>query len=243
MRIEVTEGEDRNFILRWAKKYRAVQLLGGKCNECGNDDIFVLEFHHKDPSIKEFCIDIRKASAPWDVIEKEVKKCMLLCRNCHRIFHNKKSIDRFHKLYALILSKSKVVHKISRPPLDEERIYKMLKQKYTIMGIGQVFKRDPSTILEVANRLERKTGEKLFIRRDEYNTSKKKIDFEKLVQMYNEGKTIKEICNFFNSAYSTVAGRLTKLRKKGIKLDRKEHNKKVHSFLTKPWNRDNLFSS
>lgn len=230
---------DRDFIVRWAKKFRAIKILGGKCCKCGEKDIFVLEFHHKDPSKKEFEINAR-CHAPWGKIEKEIKKCELLCRNCHVRLHKKKSIEKFEEMKVQIVAKSKVVHKISRPPLDENKIYQMLKNKYTIMGVAQVFKRDPSTILEVANRLERKTGEKLFIRRIEYNTSKQKIDFKKLEEMYNEGKTLIEICKYFNCAYTTVTGRLRKLRKQGIDLDIKKHNEKTRQNLTKQWNRDNV---
>ena len=44
------------FILRWAKRYRAVQEMGGKCSYCEESNIFLLDFHHLDPSKKEFGI-------------------------------------------------------------------------------------------------------------------------------------------------------------------------------------------
>lgn len=234
--------KDRVFILRWAKKLRAVQMLGGKCIECGIDDIFILEFHHKDPSKKEYGMSNIKRHLPWDLIEKEAKKCELLCRNCHTKLHNKESSDKFKKLYDLILETSKVVHKVTRPPLDEKRIYEMLKRKCTVSGIAKVFQKDPSTILEVARRLEKKTGEKLFLRRDEYNNGKKKVDPIKLIEMYNAGKSLSEICTFFNAAYSTITSRLGKLRKRGVTLDVKTHRDKIHSSLVKDWNRDNKIS-
>ena len=36
------------YIDRWSKKIRAINLLGGKCIKYGNNDIFNLTFHHKN---------------------------------------------------------------------------------------------------------------------------------------------------------------------------------------------------
>ena len=60
----------------------AKELLGGACSGCpATDD---LHFHHSDPSTKKFTI----ARGPgrkdfWD----EVRKCVLLCRTCHKKLH------------------------------------------------------------------------------------------------------------------------------------------------------------
>jgi hypothetical protein len=72
---------DSNFCLRWAKKIMAINLLGGKCCECGNHDIFVLEFHHdnKDKESDIHGLNLKR----WSIMKKEVLKCKLLCRNCH----------------------------------------------------------------------------------------------------------------------------------------------------------------
>jgi len=75
------------YIIRHYKKLKAINLLGGKCQECGEDRPWLLIFHHKDPEEKEFNIcDILGLS--WNNIEKEVLKCDLLCYNCHREIHN-----------------------------------------------------------------------------------------------------------------------------------------------------------
>lgn len=67
-------------------KIRAVNLLGGKCSSCGYDKyVGALDFHHKDPEGKDFSISHAKMS--WRQIEEEIKKCVLLCANCHREEH------------------------------------------------------------------------------------------------------------------------------------------------------------
>jgi hypothetical protein len=66
-------------------KLRAVQLLGGKCQLCGyNKHPGVLEFHHVDASSKSFSISGGGLSRSWLKITQELKKCVLVCANCHR---------------------------------------------------------------------------------------------------------------------------------------------------------------
>ena len=70
-------------------KKRAVEALGGKCIMCGYEkSIYALDFHHIDPSTKSFNISGNHART-WKRIEEEIKKCVLLCANCHReLYHN-----------------------------------------------------------------------------------------------------------------------------------------------------------
>lgn len=72
------------------KKQRAVDYLGGKCNDCGGTfPLPVYDFHHLDPNEKEHNLGdiIRRKS--FSTVEKELSKCVLLCANCHRIRHMK----------------------------------------------------------------------------------------------------------------------------------------------------------
>ena len=83
-------------------------------------------------------------------------------------------------LYDKILEKSKVVENISRPELDSDYIYKLLKEKKSVATIGKLLGKDPSTILDIAERLQDKYGEKLFLTREEYNKDKQKVDQDEL---------------------------------------------------------------
>ena len=59
---------------------------GGKCERCGYDKYQgALEFHHIDPSEKDFTIGDRDFKLKDCV--KETKKCILICANCHREIH------------------------------------------------------------------------------------------------------------------------------------------------------------
>ncbi len=69
------------------RKGRAVQVLGGKCLDCGwVGPLCTFDFHHRDPAEKEFIWSaVRRRK--WEVIEAEINKCDLLCVNCHRTRH------------------------------------------------------------------------------------------------------------------------------------------------------------
>lgn len=59
---------------------------GGKCERCGyNNYLGALEFHHLDPTKKEFTIGNRDFKLQ-ECIE-ESKKCILICSNCHKELH------------------------------------------------------------------------------------------------------------------------------------------------------------
>jgi hypothetical protein len=72
------------------RKLRLISLFGGKCSECGyRRNYSALEFHHTDPGTKSFQLDMRSlANLQWEQIESEVRKCRLLCSNCHAELHN-----------------------------------------------------------------------------------------------------------------------------------------------------------
>lgn len=73
-------------------KMKCVEYKGGKCSICGYSKcIKALEFHHLDPSQKDFSIT-KARELSWDNqnerITKELDKCILLCSNCHRELHS-----------------------------------------------------------------------------------------------------------------------------------------------------------
>ena len=57
------------------------------CEKCGESRLYLIQFHHIDPDTKEFCIGAQATSKTIDVLEREVKKCVCLCSNCHNEFH------------------------------------------------------------------------------------------------------------------------------------------------------------
>ena len=68
-------------------KKKAIEYKGGKCCLCEyNICEGALEFHHLDPSIKEFGLAAGKLRT-FEKSKKELDKCVLVCANCHREIH------------------------------------------------------------------------------------------------------------------------------------------------------------
>lgn len=70
---------------RWKeRKRKAIAMFGGRCSKCGyNKNLSALEFHHLSRKEKKMSwTEMRLAS--WDRTIIELKKCILLCANCHR---------------------------------------------------------------------------------------------------------------------------------------------------------------
>jgi hypothetical protein len=72
------------------RKIALIEMLGGQCADCGYcRNHAALEFHHVQPDQKRFQLDMRSlANLRLDLIMEEVRKCRLLCANCHAEHHN-----------------------------------------------------------------------------------------------------------------------------------------------------------
>lgn len=80
------------------KKLKAIEYKGGMCLHCDYDTFYgALEFHHVDPSEKDYEWK-ELAKQPWEEIVKELDKCILLCSNCHREEHNKIHLAKYEPL-------------------------------------------------------------------------------------------------------------------------------------------------
>jgi hypothetical protein len=58
-----------------------------KCTKCGFDHIAALDFHHEDPNTKEHNVNRLISNKRFAKAYEEIKKCIVLCANCHRIHH------------------------------------------------------------------------------------------------------------------------------------------------------------
>lgn len=76
---------------KWRKntKRKLIAAFGGHCAICGYDKCDgVLEFHHVDPSQKDFHWGtINGNIRSWKTITAEMSKCVCLCSNCHKEVH------------------------------------------------------------------------------------------------------------------------------------------------------------
>jgi hypothetical protein len=74
---------------KW-KAYKATLV----CTVCSESDPITLDFHHevRDPSNRKLYKLIRNSA--WADVYEEIKKCVVLCSNCHRKHHQKERDEK-----------------------------------------------------------------------------------------------------------------------------------------------------
>ena len=84
----------REYLIKAVQKRRkkirdmSVEHLGGRCARCGYDRCAeALEIHHLESSDKDFGISEKGYTRSWKRVLEELRKCELLCANCHREAH------------------------------------------------------------------------------------------------------------------------------------------------------------
>ena len=82
---------------------KIIEHLGGKCVQCGNTG--KLDIDHKDKKTKKFNISTGIEVVSLKILWKEVKKCQILCKDCHRIKSAKECLSA-HGTKARYVSKS-----------------------------------------------------------------------------------------------------------------------------------------
>lgn len=86
----MSSAEQKKF-WRYQIKHRAIMALGNECCVCHNKypDI-VYDCHHLDPTQKDLTISSVQTNGArsWLKVRDELKKCCLVCANCHRLIHS-----------------------------------------------------------------------------------------------------------------------------------------------------------
>lgn len=79
----VDKAARRNSEVRAANRVWMIEYLRNHpCVDCGSTDIEVLQFDHKDATMKDGEVS-RFMTYPLDKIKNEIKKCDVRCANCH----------------------------------------------------------------------------------------------------------------------------------------------------------------
>ncbi len=128
-------------------KKRIVESFGGKCGMCGYcKSNNALELHHMNPLEKEISIGgIRANPKSWDKIVNELRKCVMLCANCHREFHDNliiipDSIQRFNEEYATYVSTR---NKSWISDLSDDNIINVFSKSRSITNMCVFFGKQP----------------------------------------------------------------------------------------------------
>jgi hypothetical protein len=86
--VSVTKGKSRSTRKRAENWEKTFEFFGGRrCMICGmQSKLPIYELHHHDQEGKETNISSIMHHS-WEKVEKELRKCMLVCANCHRAVH------------------------------------------------------------------------------------------------------------------------------------------------------------
>lgn len=98
-RMERSEQERTNAARRKytrGRKHKVQQILAKSgCVKCGEDDLRVLVFHHRDSSEKVGSPCQMAIHFAWAKVEIEMVKCDVLCQNCHAKEHYRLEEDGY----------------------------------------------------------------------------------------------------------------------------------------------------
>lgn len=82
-RLRVSNKRREKRVLSWLQDYKKSH----GCCRCPENEPVCLDFHHKDGEYKEGNIASKYKSWSQERLEKELKKCVVICANCHRKLH------------------------------------------------------------------------------------------------------------------------------------------------------------
>lgn len=241
----------QSFISYWMRKIKAIQLIGGKCERCGKDNPMVLSFHHIDENTKVGNIGEilqgKGSSTKFEIVSKEVKKCIVLCMNCHCELHTLKTYPLKEKLLDMKgtkkclkcgYSNSNNLSSLDFHHIDpKEKEFKLSDKYYHYSGESFtlpiekiILEMDKCMVLcknchvlEHSNCQRFEELKEVIYKRVEKNRPKNYLEKDKdeIVKMYNNGIKLEEICNKFNSSYRALKGLVKKLISSKIIEERK----------------------
>ena len=94
-------GNQYRYLPKVTKKEILISHKGGVCEMCSlkydGTNARIFAFHHTNPDEKDFQIG-RGAPSDMDELLKELNKCNMLCKKCHRLVHTKHYKHIFPKI-------------------------------------------------------------------------------------------------------------------------------------------------
>lgn len=203
---------------RWRGKIKekCLKLMGGKCILCGYDYCNqALEFHHIDKNGKEFSISTIIAGAtPISEILEELKKCVILCANCHREVHYKnKKIEN----YKINVTENDIIVFLNNGINWDMYNLKEMLQKMTLDEI----KTEINCSLKVLKEKIEKDNLLSYYKNSRYRNKHIKISKEELEKLLKEKHTLEKISKHFGISTTTLRIRMKKfgLVKTASKID------------------------
>lgn len=179
-------------------KIRLLEYSGNSCIKCGENEPACLEYHHTDPTSKDFTISDVRCSLFEEIpenIKHELDKCIVLCANCHRKFHHSETYEKYSDI---ISKKASELVEFSRLSHDEVvRLH--VEEGKRVIDISRIFNVNKSTISTIL----KKYGHGTLLK-------DKMPDYSEIVRLKNMGISQVEIAKILKCHVVTISNRLSK---------------------------------
>ena len=221
--------KDKEYVFRWGRKLKAVRYKGGKCQACNEsleDNIWNAEFHHINPSEKEWNPSEIFQQKEWSVVKNEINKCKLLCKNCHGKLHM--NIKRYETL-------KKDIEKVANDPKAMRTVYARKATKLEKNHAKKLFDKgltykEISTILNFQGSTIRGWCPK----NHKFDFNKTENE-KKIIELYENKKlTMKEICIILRCSFRKLRKKILQMVEEGLI---KEYRKQARNQYSKNPNR------
>lgn len=152
-------------VKRWRKntKRRIVEAFGNKCGQCGQsfpDEVY--DLHHINPEEKDFSLGgIRANSISWKRVVIELRKCVLLCANCHRMIeHNSVNLNKHASRFNEDFATYEITEIFDYKTNTYKKIHNEFKDVPCPICGGKVHKNSKKYCSQKCSQLDRRTVER-----------------------------------------------------------------------------------
>ena len=192
-----------------AKKLKLVKEKGCKCQRCGVDLFqtpWLADFHHIDPSFKEFTISA--SSAGFSKLLQEADKCELVCCVCHRNLHF--NMERFNQVKTELyqnIDEMFLTDKYFGTDDDKRKIIELHNKGYCQTEICQELFSDNRKQRHLVRRTLKSAG----LVPNKAKTLLNSVAKDEIEQMLKDKKTAKQIADHYGMSKGNLFILLNKL--------------------------------
>jgi len=214
-----------NRIYYYIKKLKAIEYLGGKCMDCGENEQFKLCFHHRESKLKDEKLSLMFGKR-WNLVRIELDKCDLLCFNCHMKLHY--GVKERKEKRILLNFKGELLcedcgydeclasldfHHID--PKDKDFRLSSIMHLNNIEDVKEIIENELNKCVVLCKnchkylhsdtRFFEDNKELIYSKMNNLMTAQPKLDREKIRYMYDNGVNQSDIAKYFKSSKSTIS--------------------------------------
>lgn len=182
------------------RKAQLISIFGGKCCICGFDKYQqALEFHHVNPEEKEFGITVNSTTKALDLQINELRKCILVCSNCHRGIHGGfiKVPDNYQEFFnEEVANKLMVENYNKRHATTHKDDNLIILPKYTCKSCGAEITKNHTYCVKCAHELQQRVERP---DRQQLKELIRTVPFTQIGKKYNvDGNSIRKWCDKYS---------------------------------------------